>query len=167
MSTTIPAAFEKCAAGDCPGIKLRKNKGKDTWTISTDTTPKQTCAVPCGCLLFSAGSTVDDGDEDWDWESNPNNVFKADKKKFSWICVKPVLDDTEKLCATGSCASPEFKGDGNDQTVQCKTPGTCKDPCKCVLYRWKKEKRREKWKKVSGFPHKPDDDYIYTCICIA
>ena len=164
---TFPAAFKKCAAGVCPGVTTKKNTGQDTWTIGHAAKPANTCTkAPCGCHLFSAESTVADGAENWDWELDPSFVFKADKKKFEWICVEPVLGGKETLCATGSCASPVRKGRGDDETIRCAPSEACAAPCKCVLFRWEKEKRDQKWEKVEGFPHKPKDTYIYWCICI-
>lgn len=161
--STLPDAFEACDDGVCPDVKLEKNKGKDTWRVFPDDKPKIMCTAPCGCHLFSAKSGVADGKEEWAWEYEAGNVFKADEKKFKFICVKPVPGGKDKLCATGFCEAPVEKGD----TIRCKPADSCKGPCKCVLFRWEKDKREKKWEKVEGFPHKPDDKYLYRCLCIA
>lgn len=164
---TYPAAFALCNVGVCPGVTMTKNKGKDSWTVTQAATPATTCSVPCGCHLFSTGSDVAAGEENWDWEPDPSNVFKADQKKFEWICVQPVLGGTDTVCAKGSCAAPISRGKGDDETIRCQESAACKAPCKCVLFQWERGSRKKKWERAEGLPHKPDDvKYIYWCICI-
>lgn len=169
----LPEAWTECQSGVCPGhTKPVKNKGKDTFTIRMADTPKQKCeGALCDCKLFSAAADDDDGSEKWSWEYNPNNVYKADDKKFKWICVKPNIDfDDDVLCSDGGCDLKVVDDDDSQVTCRANKTKKCDSPCRCKLFELERgldetAKRNKKWKQI-GHPAKKKDGYVYLCLCL-
>ena len=176
---SLPDAWEECKNSTCPAAAPPvKNPGKDTYKVDPQAGAATTCNIPCACRLFSAPKTDTAGNETWSWESNPQNVYEADKKQFKWICVKPVIDDEDHvICASGACVLSEkdVKEGGRviETWVRCTkdSAAPCSDPCLCKLYKLiydqahPDKKRDEKWKPEKQ-PAKRDPDYSYICLCV-
>jgi hypothetical protein len=167
MALNLPTAWEQCEDSVCPDATAPKAnpRDKEKSSVSMKDTPKSTCQVPCGCRLFSAPKDDDDDSAKWNWEYNTAEISNVKDKKFKWICVKPVLDGDETVAAKGECKAPEFKEDPNTlkSMVRCPTSTTC---TQCRLYRWEKDKRKNKWEKVT-VPHQQENGYVYGCFCIS
>ena len=167
----LPQAWLECDSGVCPAASdPKKNKGKDTYTVGKEQKPAEKCDAPCACRLFSAPKDDEAGKETWSLERDSGNVYKADEKKFKWICTKPNIElSGEVVCTEGKCSTA---ADDDETQITCKSvkDSECKAPCRCQLFQLEvgsvgKLYRKGKWEQIKH-PHKIHVDYIYLCLCL-